>query len=389
LKTKKVLLIAIYSHPDYYPPTLSAVENLSSSYDNIYILHRNIHGLGWKYPPNVELLGTGDQFSLSEVEKASLFKKMIWYLAYTRKMFWTFRKYKPDTFLISDYLCILAYRLIYPFIYKPRVLWYHNHDVAEEKYINRYSLSWLSWKTEKWLFPKLQIFSLPAIERKVCFPMNLFHGVFFFLPNFPSLLIYKSGIDEGKYNDSVYRILFQGSIGPLHGLEELIPLLKEKISGKELRLVLKGFIRTDYLDELKAIARNHQVEEKLTYIGPTNYLEVIENGKVCHIGIGIHKKEDVMNKTLGTASNKIYEYAALGLPVILYDNAHFRETLGQYNWAFFTSTEPESYRQCLHRIISDYPSLSKQAFEDFKSKLCYEHNFEPVKKFLDGSPSAL
>jgi hypothetical protein len=96
-----------------------------------------------------------------------------------------------------------------------------------------------------------------------------------------------------------------------------------------------------------------------------------------------------MNKTLGTASNKIYEYAALGLPVILYDNAHFRETLGQYNWAFFTNTEPESYRQCLHRIISDYPSLSKQAFEDFKSKLCYEHNFEPVKKFLDGSPSAL
>jgi glycosyltransferase involved in cell wall biosynthesis len=389
LKTKKFLLIAIYSHPDYYPPTLSAVENLSSSYDKIFILHRNVHGLGWKYPSNVELLASGNQFSVHELESAGFLKKMVWYLAFTRKMFWTFRKYKPDTFLISDYLCILAYRLISPFVHKPRVLWYHNHDVAEEKYIKRYSLSWLSWKSEKWLFPKLQIFSLPAVERKVCFPMNLLNGMFFFLPNFPSVLIYKSGIDEDKINNSVYRILFQGSIGPLHGLEELIPLLKEKISGKELRLVLKGFIRTDYLDQLKAIACTHEVADRLSYIGPTNYLEVIENARTCHIGIGIHKKTDVMNKTLGTASNKIYEYAALGLPVVLYDNDHFRETLEQYKWAFFTNTEPESFRECLQRIISDYSSLSKQAFEDFSSKLSYEHYFEPVKKILDGSPSAL
>jgi glycosyltransferase involved in cell wall biosynthesis len=382
VKTKRVLLVSIYSHPDYYPPTLSAVENLSSLYDNIYILHRNIHGLNWKYPENVQLIGPRKQYSLQEVENAGLIKKVFWYLAFSSRLFLALIKFKPETFLISDYLCILAYRLIFPFSKKPHITWYHNHDVAEEQYLKKYSVSWLSWKSEKWLFPKLQIFSLPALERKVCFPLNLFQGVFFFLPNFPSRLIYKSTLNENKYRDPVYRILFQGSIGPLHGLEELIPLLKEKIQGKELNLIIKGFISAEYLTELKVIAGSHGISEKLIYIGPTDYSQVIENGRTCHIGIAIHKKEDIMNKTLGTASNKIYEYAALGLPVILYDNAHFREILGQYKWAFFTNTESDSLRQCLNDIIAAYPSLSKQAASDFNNQLSFEHYFEPVKKFL-------
>jgi glycosyltransferase involved in cell wall biosynthesis len=385
VKSKKVLLIAIYSHPDYYPPTLNAVENLSSLYQEIYILHRNIPGLNWKYPVNVHLIGTKKQFSVQRVEKAGYFRKLIWYLAFSRKLFLTFKKYKPHAFLITDYLSILAFRLVFPFIIKPQILWYHNHDVAEEQYVKKYSMTWFSWKSEKWLFPKLDIFTLPALERKDRFPMNLFNGEFFFLPNFPSRLVYKSDIIENKYRDSTYRILFQGSIGPQHGLEELIPLLKEKILGKDLVLVLKGFISADYLSELRTIANLHKVAEKLFYVGPTDYRGVIENGRTCHIGIAIHKKTDIMNTTLGTASNKIYEYAALGLPVILFDNGHFREVLGQYKWAFFTNTEINSFRGCLMDIIRDYQSLSRAAFNDFYSKLSFEEYLEPVKEILQSS----
>ena len=186
MKTKKVLLIAIYSHPDYYPPTLNVIENLSSLYEEIYLIHRNIPGLNWKYPENVHLIGTKKQFSVQQVEKTGYFKKLLWYPEFSRNLFLTFKKYKPDAFLITDYLSILALRLIFPFIHKPEILWYHNHDVAEEQYIKKFSMTWFSWKSEKWLFPKLEIFSLPALERKDRFPMNLFNGRFFFLPNFPS-----------------------------------------------------------------------------------------------------------------------------------------------------------------------------------------------------------
>jgi glycosyltransferase involved in cell wall biosynthesis len=382
VKKKKTLLVVIYSHPEYYPPTLSALENLSSLYENIYVLHRNLHGFNWKYPSNVHLIGTKKQYAPRTVELAGFMKKMRWYLTFSWKLLKTLKKYKPDTVLIYDYLAILAYRLVYLFVRAPRVTWYHNHDVAEKQYIRPFSISWLSWKCEKWLFPKLQMFSLPSVERKQCFPMQSLGGQFYFLPNFPSEMIYHKNGWDNRANDPVYKILFQGSIGPMHGLEELIPLLAEKITGKSLLLVLKGFISKDYLNQLKSIARHYKVEDRLIYIGPTDYRLVIENGKTCHIGIGIHKKDDIMNKTLGTASNKIYEYAALGLPVILYDNAHFREVLGKYKWAFFTKGDSDSLRQNLHDIVLNYPLLSKQASEDFNSQLSFEHFFEPVRSYL-------
>lgn len=378
----KILLVSIYSHPEYYPPTLSALENLSLMYKDIYVLHRNLLGFDWKYPENVHLVGAKREYQPHEVEAAGFIRKLGWYLAYAWKFLRMMRKYRPDTLLIYDYLAILAYRLVYLFAPKPTVTWYHNHDVAEKQYIRRHSISWWSWKSEKWIFPKLQIFSLPSIERKFCFPMKSLNGEFVFLPNFPSGMIYKNGSPALKNNDKVYKILFQGSIGPMHGLEEIIPLLKERIAGKDLILVLKGFIKPKYLELLKSVAAENNVSEKLLYIGPTDYREVIENGRTCHIGIGIHKKDDIMNKTLGTASNKIYEYAALGLPVILYDNEHFREILGKYEWAFFTDTSSNTLRDCLEKIIADYPRLSDLALSDFKRQLSFEQYFRALKKTL-------
>jgi glycosyltransferase involved in cell wall biosynthesis len=382
------LLVVIYGHPEYYPPTLSALENLSLLYENIYVLHRNLHGFDWDYPDNVQLIGEKKNYTPGEVEAAGFLKKLFWYGRFSWKLLWSVRKYKPDSILIYDYQAILAYRVSYLLTRKPHILWYHNHDVAEERYIRKGSLTWCSWKSEKWIFPKLDIFSLPALERKVCFPMSLLRGEFFYLPNFPSAYIYPVGQQKNKSADPVFRILFQGSIGPLHGLEELISLLNQKIGGKQLVLVLKGFVSREYLGQLQQIAQKNGVSDKLIYVGPTDYRQVIENGKSCHIGIGIHMKDDMMNQTLGTASNKIYEYAALGLPVILYDNSHFREILGKFNWTFFTDGSSGSLKKCLEQIIPDYDRLSKEALSDFQHELSFEHYFANLKTFLIGKENA-
>ena len=91
-----------------------------------------------------------------------------------------------------------------------------------------------------------------------------------------------------------------------------------------------------------------------------------------------------MNKTLGTASNKIYEYAASGMPVLLYDNIHFRSILGNRNWAFFTDTQEKSLVKTLEEIIAQYQLLSSSAQKDFKAELCFEHYFQPLLKYLSG-----
>ncbi len=373
----KNLVIAIYNHPEYYPPTLSAIEYLSCRYDKVFLVHRNVQGFDWKYPENVELVAVKKLIPVRAAEQASFTDKVSWFITFTRLFFSTVRKCDADTILIYDCLPLLSLRWIYSLIKRPVILWYHNHDVADPKYLKKWSLTWWASKAENWVFPKLDIFSLPALERKVYFPLDKLKGRFCFLPNFPSVKVYERYRLQVK-NDGIIKLLYQGSIGELHGLEEIIPLLGQTIKGRELQLVLKGFVSQDYLRKLQLLAEQHGVAGRVIYIGPGGYNGVISNTASCDIGIGIHKKEDIMNQTLGTASNKIYEYAALGLPVLLYNNAHFKSSLEKFSWAFFTDCSAASLVQCLESIISNYELYSHQAVADFKETLNFEHFFLPV-----------
>lgn len=375
---KRNLVVALYSHPDYYPPTLNALEYLARTFDEIYIVHRNVTGFGWEYPPNVHLMYSGNPLDTKHAEGKNQVYKILSYLRYTFLLLKTIRAKGSDWLLVYDYLPWLAIRIIKPFIPKSIKLWYHNHDVAEAQYIRKGSISWASWKSEQSLFSKLELFSLPSLERLQCFPMNKFCGQFFFLPNYPSKLLYKSFFGKQIDNNESIKLLYQGSIGPMHGLEEIISLLNYKILENSFQLILKGFISHEYKEELMQLAERNNSIDKLVFIGPTSYSEVISNAKNCHIGIGIHKKQDMMNLTLGTASNKIYEYAAAGLPVLIYDNSHFREILGSRKWVVFTDTTEKSLIASIRCIIENYTEMSYCAIKDFNEELCFEKYFEKI-----------
>jgi len=375
---KNCITIGVYSHVEAYPPSLSAIHSLSPIYDTIFLICSNVFETHWQYPPNVILILVGNPSSIRDFEHQSIIKKVVHFLKFSN----TIRRYMQESgiFLAYDPLPVLAYRLIAPFLRKKKI-WYHNHDVIDALYLRKYSLSWLAWKSEKWIFPKLDIFSLPSIERKVYFPMDRLKGHFFFIPNFPSKHIYKDSAKLKQISDAV-RILYQGSIGELHGLEEIICLLKQPVLGKQLILVLKGFVRDSYKAQLLDLAHKYDAGENILFIPPGSYQEVITNTRTCHIGIGIHKKTDIMNSTLGTASNKIYEYAACGLPVLLFDNLHFRKALGMRKWVFFTDTSRESLLQCIEMIIRDYTELSIAAVSDFQTELCFERYIGPVLDYI-------
>lgn len=382
VRSGRKMVMALYSHPEYYPPTLSALENLSPLYEKIFVVHGNVKGFDWKYPSNVELVGPDITFAAGVAEKKSFYKKLGFFFEFTRRLLRTIKSSRANTIVIYDYLPVLSYRIISRLIKKPAILWYHNHDVAEAGYVKQFSLAWWAWKSEKWIFPRLDIFSLPALERQNSFPMDFLRGKFYFIPNFPSKLIYRYENNLSASSRNTFRLLFQGSIGPDHGLEEIIPLLSLTVGGSSLELVLKGFVDSGYLESLMELAKLHAVENRIKYIGPSGYQEVIENTKSCQAGIAIHKKKDLMNRTLGTASNKIYEYAACGLTVLLFDNTHFRKILGNYRWAFFTDLSVESLKNCIREMIMDQQLLSRLAQKDFKDHLCFEEYFLPVLKKL-------
>jgi len=340
-------------------------------------VHRNINGLEWDYPSNVQLITYGKSINVRIAERVGLLKKIIWYLSFTLTLFKVLKKNKGCVFLVYDYMPLLAYRLISKLVQKPIALWYHNHDVADPELISKYSISWFAWKSENWIFPKLDIFSLPSLDRKKYFPINKLKGNFYYLPNFPSQIVFKKFYNYNKEKEITdkIKILFHGSIGSMHGLEEIIEILHTEIQGKKIELVLKGFISSEYKEKLKGIAIQNNVENQLIFIEPSGLKGVIENTQNCHIGIGIYRKDDIMNNTVGTASNKIYEYAAAGMPVLLFDNEYFKTILKDKEWAFFTDTSKKSLLESIKSIVVDYSLLSSYAINDFNDKLCFEYHF--------------
>jgi hypothetical protein len=85
-----------------------------------------------------------------------------------------------------------------------------------------------------------------------------------------------------------------------------------------------------------------------------------------------------MNTTVGTASNKIYEYAAIGLPVILFDTPHFRHHLGERRWAFFTRLSESSLLHTLEEVAENYDVATHAAIHDFRHEFNFERVFTPA-----------
>ena len=155
-------------------------------------------------------------------------------------------------------------------------------------------------------------------------------------------------------------------------------LLPMSVNGKQVQLVLKGFMKEPFNLKLGKIIEERSIQENVEFHGVTSYKEVPKVTASCHIGIAIFAKDDIMNKTPGTASNKIYEYAACGLPVLYYDNEHFRTHLSKYKWAVATNLTNQSLMDSIAFIDSNYAELSEAARSDFENELNFEKQFKAL-----------
>jgi len=377
------IVAAVYSHPEYYPPTLNAMEQLSQHTERIVLLHRNVKPKEWHYPENVFLKSSGSFKGITATQNESVLWKLISFIRFSIDFFKVLRKEKPNWVIAYDPIPLLSYRIISFFVLKKPKIWYHNHDILELKNTRSFSVSRCAVKSEKSFFNKIDLFSLPAQERKSSFLMNNFKGKYIYLPNYPSIS-HSNKNHTINFKKKNIDFIFQGSISYNHGLEEIlcaIPNLNREFN-KNFRLVIKGFIDKDYSEHLQNIARKNQVSESLIVIGVGPYQEVFEISANCDIGLAIHTADNLMNKTLATSSNKIYEYIAVGLPVLLYDNEHFKSHLKKRTWAFFTNITQKSIIENVGIILESYPHISQSALSDFRSELNFEHNFSSVISFL-------
>jgi hypothetical protein len=372
----KRVVVSIYIDPDFYPPTINAIIALSEAFDEVVVVTRNNSENNFPFPHNVKLRKCGTYMTVRQTESTSALRKIISFVSFTFTLFKAVISKKTRLLVLFDPLPLFSFYLFAPLISKKKKIWYHNHDMPRIDKLRKYAIGWFAAKAEHRAMKAIDFFSLPSSDRLEFYP-NLENKIpFFNLPNYPSLKVYRK--IENKEINKVLKIIYQGFIGPGHALEEILPLLKETIENHQLKLVLKGSVRDDYKLKIHALADSYKVTDHIIWLGIGPYAELPGITSGCDIGIAIHMNTDNVSRTLGTASNKIYEYAACGLPAILYKNEQFEKYLSNYEWTYFSDGTTESLRQSIKSIIRDLSEVGSKARMDFEKELNFEMAYQPA-----------
>ena len=380
----KRAVVAIYIDPDFYPPTINAILNLASAFEEVVVVSRNNSVANYPFPSNVHLKKVGKYSSVRDSEKKGTAAKVFSFLHFTYTLFKNIADNKTKLVVLYDPFPLFSFFLFRKMISKKKKIWYHNHDMPSIERQRKFSTGWFSATYEHRAMEHIHFFSLPSSDRQQYYPEINKHIPVFIIPNYPSLKVYDRVKPKAHMKDTI-RIIFQGFISAGHSLEEMVELLAEKIDGKQLHLILKGSVKDDYKKSINALALKYGVLDKITWVGVGPYSDLPDLTNSCHIGNAIHRNTDIVSKTLGTASNKIYEYAASGLPVILYDIDQFKKYLDEYSWTFFCNGSKQSIREVIENICINLPQLQKDSRMDFENKLNFENHFNPAMEEVERS----
>lgn len=376
---KKFITVAIYTHPELYPPLLNAIDELSKIFSFAQIIARNLETSVWKYPSNVQLIISGTAISIRESERASTGWKIKSFVRFTIDLYKSMKHVRSEWMMCNDVISLFSFRLIRPFLGYPVKLWYHSHDVAELKSMRRYSVGYFAVKSEKKHFNRIDLFTLPSEARLEFFPMERFKGKTLIVPNYPSLQRMDQDQKTEWKSENDLKLLYQGRVSNEHGLEEIIDIIKTDPS---LRLTIVGPGDEMYKQKLRNRISEMGINFRVSMLEPVPYAELREITLDHHIGLAINKPVNLLYATAVMASNKIYEYAAAGLPILYYKNLHYLEFLKGFTWAFPSDLTFTDIQAIIGEVKKNYKDLSNSARKDFRQQLNFEIVFRPVISWI-------
>lgn len=175
-------------------------------------------------------------------------------------------------------------------------------------------------------------------------------------------------------------VVYVGSTGAPNGHLEALRAIAMVDYGISLRVI--GSFRPEFEASFKALARELDITERVKLDGWIAHDEVTERASGSSVGLSLYKPVTKNLEYMGSASNKLFEYAAMGLPVVVPDRASYREFLGDAEWVKYADVEePASIARAINSIFADgerYVAMSRAARRAFEEQYNYERVFAPA-----------
>jgi glycosyltransferase involved in cell wall biosynthesis len=380
---KPKLGVVIYFNPDYYPPTVNGVHLLSEYFD-VVLIGRNYDPPDREYPDNVTVHRLGKYTSIQARMNASPLAK-----------FWEYLNFVVQTRrLLRDVSAIYAYDVFaYTAAYLSRLsldrsipLIYQNHEL-DEHLAGIFSLSGWVQRAERAWINRANVVVFPDRDRSIFFQkVTKLKQQPIIVPNFPRQSF--CPLPEDWFEIILQRwesiaLFYRGSISDTSAMKEIInagAIVKTFYNHLSIKFV--GFLNDRDRQELEDALDRCKMNDYFTYLGVLPYQDVQYPTLSATIGFALYKNTSFDRVACAAACNKIYEYAACGLPVIVSDFPTYRAFLGDEAWVRFADPEdPDSIALAIQDLLRDfdrYRSICLAARQAFEEKFNYESVFAPL-----------
>ena len=186
---------------------------------------------------------------------------------------------------------------------------------------------------------------------------------------------------------SGFEVINHGVFYPGRGYEEMVEVAERVKGFSDIHVCVRGFGRLE--KSMRTRAEQLKVDNFIFY-PPVNVEQLIPEAACSHVGVAI-TKPICLNFKL-SVSNKLFEYAAAGLPVIMSDIPEHRYLNDQYNFGLILPDDsPKSLADAiiqLHENPELYQKLAENAMR-LSEKVNWENEFAKLidseKAMLEGN----
>ncbi|HAN47229.1 MAG TPA: glycosyltransferase [Cyanobacteria bacterium UBA8156] len=379
------IAMVLYGNPDYYPPTFNAVSLLAQNF-SVQVIGRNQDPPHRLYPANVTVHRFGEYTSVREREQWSVVQKLWEYGRFIQDLASRLGSarlvYAYDGFAYNAVLaaqCLMGKRI--PVVY-------HSHETDGEIASWRSLTGWIQ-RLECRTVAEAAIVVFPEKDRAIQFQQRAVPAMPIpqIVPNFPLRSVFRFDLDWERCWQDRWRsptVFYRGTISDGSAMKESIAAVASFPPTVKLRFV--GFASESVQAACFAEADTWALGERFAYLGRRAYDELQDLTLRAGVGLALYKGTSFGALACATACNKIYEYAACGLPVVVSDLPNYREFLGQEPWVRFADpNDSQSIAAAIAAILQDfetYRTMAQAARHAFETKFNYEIVFAPVAELI-------
>ncbi|OYU12435.1 MAG: hypothetical protein CFE38_08185 [Comamonadaceae bacterium PBBC1] len=372
---KRILFIQV-TEPGAYPPLVNAAHLMVDAGWQVSFLASPVAGCTLQVPsrPGIEVM-------VMPIRSSHVVSKLN-YLHYCARAMALALKIKPHVVYTSDPLGALP-GLLASKVSGARLL-YHEHDSPN----NEVCLNGLLRLARRAAFKRASLIVFPNAERarhaqrQSGFNIEKLRIVW----NVPLIAALPLLRDKPKLPFVLY---YHGSINP----ERLPETVLEAVAsfGGAIRLDVAGYESPGAKGYVQRILSrwNHGELEVIRYLGEQLHTDLLQIAARCHAGLVLMPvgSDDVNMKHMVGASNKVFDYMAAGLPLIVSDISEWR---GSYvDAGYGISCDPrtvESVKSALGWLYKN-PEIVSEISKNCRAKIeldwHYENEFKKILSFLD------